>query len=361
MKILRTILAILPLIFIVWYLFDRYANKNSPTKALAQADTLKLSVDTALQATSHSSDESLRDRTTHTGVQSINTIRDLQASLELLSPKANPKFSGVVETSKTGESGLKLKGLIGKTTSHGDPMYILAFDNATGDVLPSVIPDHVVDVGINTDGENTIAIYRSNDNNPEVILLSEIGTKTKANLRILLQSPYQIVYVIELKGFFYYDSADTTTVDDNATIIVTQDGKRYKKVHKTDAELQSSFNLKVDKVAGKQLSTEDFSNAEKTKLGAIATGATANSTDATLLSRTNHTGVQAISTVTGLQTALDGKLPFIVSATYAAIPAQTGANYKIILVLADEQNNNYPTLYAYDGTGLQWITSQKIY
>jgi len=49
-------------------------------------------------------------------------------------------------------------------------------------------------------------------------------------------------------------------------------------------------------------------SAMKTKLDGIATGATANATDAQLRDRTTHTGTQAISTVTGLQTALDGKI-----------------------------------------------------
>ena len=62
---------------------------------------------------------------------------------------------------------------------------------------------------------------------------------------------------------------------------------------------------KVDKIAGKGLSTEDYSTAEKSKLAGIATGATANATDAQLRDRTTHTGAQAISTVTGLQGALD--------------------------------------------------------
>lgn len=53
--------------------------------------------------------------------------------------------------------------------------------------------------------------------------------------------------------------------------------------------------------------TAAFTTAQETKLSGIATGATANSSDATLLDRANHTGSQAISTVTGLQTALDGK------------------------------------------------------
>jgi hypothetical protein len=45
-----------------------------------------------------------------------------------------------------------------------------------------------------------------------------------------------------------------------------------------------------------------FLATERTKLAGIATGATANSTDATLLARANHTGTQAPSTVVGLPT-----------------------------------------------------------
>lgn len=49
-------------------------------------------------------------------------------------------------------------------------------------------------------------------------------------------------------------------------------------------------------------------SAMKTKLDGIAAGATANATDAQLRDRSTHTGTQAISTVTGLQPALDGKI-----------------------------------------------------
>lgn len=47
-------------------------------------------------------------------------------------------------------------------------------------------------------------------------------------------------------------------------------------------------------------------SADRIKLDGIATGATANSSDETLLARANHTGTQAISTITNLQTTLDG-------------------------------------------------------
>lgn len=46
----------------------------------------------------------------------------------------------------------------------------------------------------------------------------------------------------------------------------------------------------------------------KTKLDGIQAGATANATNAQLRDRTTHTGTQAISTVSGLQAALDTKL-----------------------------------------------------
>ncbi len=49
------------------------------------------------------------------------------------------------------------------------------------------------------------------------------------------------------------------------------------------------------------------SPADKSKLDGIASGATANSTDAQLRDRATHTGTQAISTVSGLQPALDLK------------------------------------------------------
>ena len=68
------------------------------------------------------------------------------------------------------------------------------------------------------------------------------------------------------------------------------------------------LNLKVDKVAGRQLSTNDYTTTEQLKLMAIASGATVNSTDANLRDRTTHTGLQAISTVTLLQTNLDAKV-----------------------------------------------------
>jgi hypothetical protein len=80
------------------------------------------------------------------------------------------------------------------------------------------------------------------------------------------------------------------------------DGRYYPR-----ADVDTLLDAKVDKVNGKQLSSEDYSTSEKSKLAAIQSGATANSPDADLRDRSTHTGTQSISTVAGLQTALDGK------------------------------------------------------
>lgn len=76
----------------------------------------------------------------------------------------------------------------------------------------------------------------------------------------------------------------------------------------------------VQKVAGKGLSTEDYTTAEKSKLAGVAAGATANSTDAQLRDRATHTGEQPIASVTGLQSSLDSK------ASKATAYVNVGAN-----------------------------------
>ena len=78
-------------------------------------------------------------------------------------------------------------------------------------------------------------------------------------------------------------------------------------IRPTAGDMDAAINGKVDKVAGKGLSTENYSTADKDKLAGIAANATSNASDAYLLDRAYHTNTQAISTIAGLQTALDGK------------------------------------------------------
>lgn len=81
---------------------------------------------------------------------------------------------------------------------------------------------------------------------------------------------------------------------------------------------------------------------DETKLAGIATGATANATDAQLRDRATHTGSQTIATVTGLQTALDSK-----SATTHAHAINDLSNTTITTPADGE-------ILTYDGVAAQW-------
>ena len=106
--------------------------------------------------------------------------------------------------------------------------------------------------------------------------------------------------------------ADKTYVDtqlsNNSTADRSRSNHTGNQAISTVTGLQTALDSKVDKVAGKQLSTNDYTSAEKSKLAGVAAGATANAADSSLRDRGTHTGTQAIGTIVGLQDALDSKL-----------------------------------------------------
>jgi hypothetical protein len=91
--------------------------------------------------------------------------------------------------------------------------------------------------------------------------------------------------------------------------------------------LQDSLSNSVKKISGKSLSANDFTTVEKTKLAGVATGATANSADATLLSRANHTGTQTSSTISDFNTAADARVVAGITGKENSITAGTTAQY----------------------------------
>lgn len=108
------------------------------------------------------------------------------------------------------------------------------------------------------------------------------------------------------------------------------------------------INVAYDDAAGTltfSLTGESYTTAEKNKLAAIAAGATANATDADLRDRSTHTGEQAISTVTGLQAALDSKLtgaPVVDLATadlslYTQTMVESAETGELYWIRADEE------------------------
>lgn len=100
---------------------------------------------------------------------------------------------------------------------------------------------------------------------------------------------------------------------------------------------------------------------DKIKLDGVETGATQNSTDAFLLNRGNHTGQQAIESVTGLRQELDdalaggsnyrGLFPSL-AALEAAIPVAVAGNYADV----DEGEGINAIRYIWDDSDQSWVS-----
>jgi len=114
------------------------------------------------------------------------------------------------------------------------------------------------------------------------------------------------------------DNTDSVTSVSGRTgnVVVNKSDVGLSNVRNVDAysKTESNANYATDsqgtladnaqpKESGKGLSSNDYTNTEKSKLTGIASSATNNDTNAQLRARSSHTGTQAVSTITGLADA----------------------------------------------------------
>ncbi|MCG3783949.1 hypothetical protein [Delftia acidovorans] len=113
----------------------------------------------------------------------------------------------------------------------------------------------------------------------------------------------------------------------------------------TAADLQG----KVDKVPGKGLSANDFTDEAAAKLGGVATEATKNAADALLRDRSTHTGTQPIASIAGLQLLLD-----------SLVGAKVYATYDETSLMADAPIGRYVSYYSGGVAGADWPTNNSV-
>lgn len=162
---------------------------------------------------------------------------------------------------------------------------------------------------------------------------------SQEDLKLALDGKVSKVVGKELStnDFSNAEKAKLAAIEEQATKNATDSQLRDRSTHtgvqgmETVNGLQAALNAKVSVEGGKGLSTNDYTTAEKTKLSEIATGATANDTNANLLNRVNHTGAQAISTITGLQTKLDNLTPALTLVTISSAVANVAAGQHAII------------------------------
>lgn len=122
-------------------------------------------------------------------------------------------------------------------------------------------------------------------------------------------------------------TSHTHAISDVTNLQTTLDGKAsvsHTHVISDVTGLQTALDGKASTSVATTVANGLMSSTDKSKLDGVAAGATANATDASLRDRSTHTGTQAISTVTGLQTALDGKQALDADLTAIAALSGTG-------------------------------------
>lgn len=165
------------------------------------------------------------------------------------------------------------------------------------------------------------------DNSTDTYTVREVGFFTDTGVLLGLYSAPSAIIIEKAAVSSLFIAFDLTLQPDDAAVIEFGDTDFLlpPATQQTDGVMSSADKTKLDSIAAganayehpsthpASIITEEtnkrfMTDAERSKLSGIAAGATANATDAALRARSSHTGTQAISTVDGLQTALDAKL-----------------------------------------------------
>jgi len=275
---------------------DGKADKTNATGLqaglMAPADKIKLDgVDT--NATANSPDATLLDRANHTGTQAISTVSGLQTALD-----------GKQATLTAGANVTIVGNTISATIDGTIETDWSSITNKPTTFAPSAHTHTKSEVGL-----------ANVDNTSDVAKPVSIATQAALDLKVNLSSVSSYV-LNNILGSASAASIKTTLALNN----VDNTSDLAKPI---STATQTALNGKADTTVATTSVNGLMSSADKTKLNGIATNATANSPDATLLSRANHTGTQAISTVTGLQTALDGKQATLTAGSNITIVGNT--------------------------------------
>lgn len=255
---------------------------------LSAADKTKLN-GIAAGATANNTNSYLLDRGNHTNTQSMSTIDGLISAL-------NAKLNSSTAGAPSGVATLDVNGRLPVLQGGGQP--IIQLDISSGDLTPS---------GFNT-------------------ALGHVGFYKIANT---VGSPitYPATWISDgLGGYGTVEGYNYNANDYVYSYQIASSNTGNKWMRR--ATSSTTWGPWVEQVSVSVATTSAnglMSAADKVKLNGVAAGATANNTDAHLLNRTNHTGSQAISTVSGLQAALDAKSASLDSVSFIELGSSISA------------------------------------
>lgn len=141
---------------------------------------------------------------------------------------------------------------------------------------------------------------------PSDVALGNVNNTSDSNKPVSTLQQTALDLKVDKSGTKVLSDNNYTTAEQTKVAAIDQpySSTEKTKVSNLPTDTNGALALKVDKVTGQGLSTNDYTTTDKTKLAGIATGATANSTDASLRDRSTHTGTQTSSTISDFLTAV---------------------------------------------------------
>lgn len=266
---------------------------DGTSASFTTADETKLD-GIATGATANATNAQLRDRATHTGEQPISSVTNLQATLD---GKAGSVHTHTLDslsdvTISTPTDGQVLKYSAGAwvngtdATGGGGGGAVDSVNGQTGTVV--LTQDNVADGTTYKQYSQTektkLAGIETAADVTDATNVAAAGAVMESNTSTVSMS-------------FVIDEDDMAS--NSATKLPTQQSVRAY----VDAAVPSDFDDLTDGTTNKA-----YTATEKTKLAGVASGATANDTDANLKNRANHTGTQTASTISDFSTAADARI-----------------------------------------------------
>ena len=310
---------------------DGNGNITLPTATTSGAGLMSAADKTKLDgieegATANATDAQLRNRATHTGTQPASTITGLAPVATSGSFEDLTGF--VTENQLDSALAAKINNLVPSKLDATEPPTVND-DETEGWMVGSMWIDTVgkeayrcvdategaavwIETTLSTSELATVALsgnYSDLNGRPNLAAVATSGSYDDLSDKPVLATVATSGSYNDLEDLPSLGSAAAADIEDFAT--AAQGALAATAVQPSDlatvattgdySDLEGTPSEATTSTAGL------MSAADKAKLDGIEEGATTNSSDATLLNRANHTGTQAISTITGLQDALNSK------------------------------------------------------
>jgi len=231
-------------------------------------------------ATANQTDATLLSRSNHTGTQTAATISNFTSSVN-----SNTLVSGAIQTSQKGVAN-GVATLDSNSLIPTSQLPAIAISNTTvvaSQVAMLAVTAQVGDIVVRTDLNKSY-------------ILSATPSSTLSNWQELISPTSAVTSVNSQTGVIILASTD---IAEGSNLYYTE----ARVSANTTVSANTSARHTHSNSAVLNATTASFLTAEKSKLTGVATGATSNSTDAALLSRSNHTGTQLAATISDFTAA----------------------------------------------------------